>query len=136
MNLARRLTAAALGLALITAAPPALAGPGTPGDKPLYGLIGSMTAKPGQRDALIAAIAAGSTDMPGCYSYVIAADATNPDLIWITEVWDSKQSHDASLNLPPVQAAIAKAKPLIAGMGSQTVTTPVAGGGPRWSRKP
>ncbi|MDP9103253.1 MAG: antibiotic biosynthesis monooxygenase [Pseudomonadota bacterium] len=135
MNTTRRLlTAAALVASLI--ALPALAAPGTPGDKPLYGLIGSMTAKPGQRAALIAAIAEGSTDMPGCYSYVIAADAANPDLIWITEVWDSKQSHDASLNLPPVQAAIAKAKPLIGGMGSQTITTPTAGGGPRWSRKP
>jgi hypothetical protein len=112
MNTTRRLlTAAALVASLI--ALPAFAAPGTPGDKPLYGLIGSMTAKPGQRAALIAAIAEGSTDMPGCYSYVIAADAANPDLIWI-----------------------AKAKPLIGGMGSQTITTPTAGGGPRWSRKP
>lgn len=135
MNTTRRLlTAAALAGSLI--ALPVLAGPGTPGDKPLYGLIGSFTAKPGQRAALIAAIAEGSVDMPGCYAYVIAADAANPDLIWITEVWDSKQSHDASLNLPAVQAAIGKARPLIAGMVSQTITTPLAGGGPRWSRKP
>ena len=105
-------------------------------DKPLYGLIGSMTAKPGQRAALIAAIADGSGDMPGCYSYVIAADAANPDLIWITEVWDSKASHDNSLKLPAVQVAIAKARPLIAGFGTQTVTTPAAGGGPRWTKKP
>jgi len=105
-------------------------------DKPLYGLIGSLTAKPGQRAAVIAAIAGGSDAMPGCYSYVIAADTTNPDLIWITEVWDSKTSHDNSLKLPPVQAAIVKARPLIAGFGAQTVTTPVAGGGPRWSKKP
>jgi quinol monooxygenase YgiN len=132
----RRLTALVLAAGWLAAALPALASPGTPDGKPLYGLIGSMTAKPGQRAALIAAIAEGSVDMPGCYSYVIAADATNPDLIWVTEVWDSKQSHDASLNLPGVQAAIAKARPLIGGMGSQTVTTPEAGGGPRWSKKP
>jgi len=105
-------------------------------DKPLYGLIGSMTAKPGQRAILIASIAEGSGDMPGCYSYVIAADAANPDLIWITEVWDSKASHDGSLKLPAVQAAIAKARPLIAGFGTQTVTIPAAGGGPRWTKKP
>lgn len=133
MSLARTLTAAALGLALIGGAAPVLA---APADKPTFGLIGSMTAKPGQRDALIAAIAGGSQDMPGCYSYVIAADATNPDLIWITEVWDSKASHDASLKLPQVQAAITAAKPLIAGMGAQTVTAPMAGGGPRWAKKP
>ena len=44
----------------------------------MYGLIGKMTAAKGERDAL-----------------------------WVTEVWDSKASHDASL--PLVQAAIAKA---------------------------
>jgi quinol monooxygenase YgiN len=134
MSLTRRSGAAILAAALLTS--PLTAAAQIPPDKPLYGLIGSITAKPGQRAALIAAIAEGAQDMPGCYSYVIAADATNPDLIWITEVWDSKASHDASLKLGAVQAAIVKAKPLIGSLGSQTVTTPMAGGGPRWSKKP
>ena len=105
-------------------------------DQPLFGLIGSMTAKPGQRAALAAAIAAGADSLPGCYSYVISADTTNPDLVWITEVWESKAAHDASLKLPQVQDAIAKARPLVAAVGSQTLVTPLAGGGPRWSKKP
>jgi quinol monooxygenase YgiN len=128
---------ARLAAALALSATLTLAGVAAAADlPPSYGLIGSITAKPGQRDALIAAVASGTDAMPGCYSYVIAADAANPDLIWITEVWDTKASHDSSLKLPAVQAAIAKARPLIAGMGSQTITTPVAGGGPRWEKKP
>ena len=44
-------------------------------------------------------------------------------------VFDSKASHDASLSLPQVRAAIAKGKPLIAGFSDGAVTTPVGGHG-------
>jgi hypothetical protein len=42
-------------------------------------------------------------------------------------VWDSKEFHMGSLTLPAVQAAIAKARPIIAGFGHRFETTPVAG---------
>jgi len=35
--------------------------------------------------------------MPGCLSYVVAADATELDALWVTEVWESQASHQASL---------------------------------------
>jgi quinol monooxygenase YgiN len=44
-----------------------------------------------------------------------------------TEVWTDKESHDQSLTLPEVRAAIAMGRPLIAGFG-QMITTAVAGG--------
>ena len=95
----------------------------------MYGLIGKMTAAAGQRDTLIA-ILLGSTDgMPGCLSYVIATDPADADALWITEVWDSAASHKASLSLPAVQAAIVKAKPLIAGFSNRVETVPVGGYG-------
>ena len=91
----------------------------------MYGLIGRMRAKPGQRDALLGLLLEGSGDMPGCLSYIVARDPA--DAIWITEVWTDEASHKASLALPDVQAAIARARPLIAGFDSHTVTEPVAG---------
>lgn len=94
---------------------------------PMYGLIGQMMATPGQRETLVAILAEGTEAMPGCLSYVVAHDGENPDAIWITEVWDSKESHAASLKLPAVQAAIGKARPIIAGFGHRFETTPVAG---------
>ena len=94
-----------------------------------YGLIGKMIAAPGQREALIGILLAGTSAMPGCLSYVIARDPTNPDAIWITEVWASQQHHADSLKLPAVQAAIAKARPIIAGFGERFETTPVGGVG-------
>lgn len=95
----------------------------------MHGLIGKMTAKPGQRDALVAILLDGVQDMPGCLSYVVAQDPTDANAIWITEVWDNKESHQASLSLPTVRAAIAKAGPMIAGMDPGTITTPVGGHG-------
>jgi quinol monooxygenase YgiN len=95
----------------------------------MYGLIGKMTAKPGQRDALVATILEGSSDMPGCRSYVVARDIADGNAVWITEVWDDEAAHKASLALPAVRAAIAKAMPLIADFGPSFVTTPVGGTG-------
>jgi quinol monooxygenase YgiN len=93
----------------------------------MYGLIGKMTAKPGQRDALEAILLETQGGMPGCFSYIIARDTDNADALWITEVWDSPASHAASLTLPVVQQAIARARPIIAGFGDRVVTTPVGG---------
>ena len=98
-----------------------------PGGRPLYGLIGKIKAVSGRRDALIAAILEGSAAMPGCLSYIVASDADDADAIWITEVWDSEASHDASLQLPAVQASIAKAKDLVASTETGVVTIPVGG---------
>ena len=93
----------------------------------MYGLIGKMTAKPGQRDALERILLENDGGMPGCLSYIIAQDPADADSLWITEVWDDQASHTASLTLPAVQTAIARARPLIAGFGNRVVTTPIGG---------
>ncbi|MGQ9426430.1 putative quinol monooxygenase [Gilvimarinus sp. F26214L] len=95
----------------------------------MYGLIGQINAAPGERDNLVTILLEGTRDMPGCLSYVIAEDPTDADGIWITEVWDSRESHQASLSLPSVQDAMAKGKPLIAGFGYRFETSPVGGRG-------
>jgi quinol monooxygenase YgiN len=104
-------------------------GPTVEGGKQLYGLIGKMTAASGQRDALIAILLEAVNDMPGCLSYVVAKDSSDANAIWITEVWDSKASHDASLSVPSVKQAIARGKPLIVGFSNSVVTEPVGGNG-------
>ncbi|HSA55495.1 MAG TPA: putative quinol monooxygenase [Gemmatimonadaceae bacterium] len=95
----------------------------------MYGLIGKMSAAPGQRDALVAILLEGSSNMPGCLSYIVAVDPSDADAIWITEVWESKASHEASLTLPAVKDAIARGRPMIASFGDGVVTTPVGGHG-------
>ena len=95
----------------------------------MFGLISKMRATPGKRDDLIAILLEGTGSMPGCLNYVVARDPADADGIWITEVWTDEASHRASLGLPEVQAAITKARPIIAGFDSQTKTEPVGGVG-------
>jgi quinol monooxygenase YgiN len=95
----------------------------------MFGLIGKINAAPGQREALIAILLEGIIGMPGCLSYIIARDVTDEDAVWITEVWDGRDSHEASLTLPAVQAAIARGRPLIAGFGERFETRPAGGFG-------
>lgn len=95
----------------------------------MYGLIGKMKVVPGQRDALITILIEGVSGMPGCVSYIVAQDLTDADAIWVTEVWDSRESHQASLSLPSVQHAISLGRPLIAGFGERFETLPVGGHG-------
>jgi quinol monooxygenase YgiN len=102
---------------------PGLAQPGNA----MYGLIGKMRTAPGQRDADVALLLEGTKDMPGCLSYIVAHDPQDADAIWITEAWDGKDSHKASLSLPGVQKAIAQARPMIAGFGERLETMPVSG---------
>ncbi|KLJ02586.1 antibiotic biosynthesis monooxygenase [Luteimonas sp. FCS-9] len=95
----------------------------------MYGLIGKMTLAPGQRDLVIAALLEGTREMPGCLSYIVAQDPSDENPVWITEVWDSKERHEASLTLSAVQQAIAKARPHVTGFGERFETTPVGGYG-------
>src|SRR5258708_15599434 len=97
--------------------------------KPMYGLIVKMVAAAGKREELISLLLQGTDAMPGCLSYVIARDSTDADGIWVTEVWDDKASHDASISLPVVQKTIAAARPMNAGFNNPVVTTPVGGHG-------
>lgn len=114
-----------LAAAMLLAAP----GRAVQEDKPMYGVMGRMIAQPGKRDALIAILLEGSDSMPGCRSYIVAKDMKDENAIWVTEVWDRKESHAASLNLPSVQAAIGRGRPLIAGFDSYTETVPIGGVG-------
>lgn len=81
-----------------------------------YGLIGKITATPGDRDALMEALPSSHREMPGCKRYDVHPDAEDADVIWVTEQWVSQQHHTDSLQLEYVQAAIAKGRPFIAGM--------------------
>jgi len=115
------------GLALAAGAAPSLTQ--AKENKAMYGLIGQMKAAPGKRDELVAILSESTGGMPGCLSYIVATDATDADALWITEVWTDKDSHAASLKLPAVQAAIARARPIIAGFGHRFETVPVGGVG-------
>src|SRR6266478_2252288 len=64
----------------------------------MYGLIVKLSSVAGKRDELIGALKEAAVDMPGCFSYVVAKDSADENVVWVTEVWDGLASHDAFLS--------------------------------------
>ena len=95
----------------------------------MYGMIGKIIAAPGQRDRLAVLLLSGSADMPGCLSYIVSEDLGDPNALWVSEAWDSKESHAASLALPAVRDAITRARPLIASFETAAELRPIGGMG-------
>jgi quinol monooxygenase YgiN len=82
-----------------------------------YGYLGTMRTRPGMRDEVVQSLVAGADALTaaGCRLYVVSVSADDPDCIWVNEVWESKERHDASLQLPEVRAAIAETMPKLTG---------------------
>ncbi|MEO6218486.1 MAG: antibiotic biosynthesis monooxygenase family protein [Sphingomonas sp.] len=123
----RGFVAGAVAIAVIGQAAPAMTGDPMTGDGMMFGMIARIKAIAGKRDALAAILASGSGEMPGCISYVVAEDLVDADALWVTEVWESKEAHQASLSLPSVREAIGKGRPLIASFDSTAQTRPISG---------
>ena len=94
----------------------------------MYGLIGRMTARAGQREALTAILLDRvALGMPGCLSYVVSHDPADPEAIWVSEVWINEAAHRDALAIPEAKAVLQRGLPLIATFEDATVTTPVGG---------
>lgn len=95
----------------------------------MFGQISRITAQPGRRDELAAILAPGEGNLPGLLSYIVARDPKDPDALFVTEAWETREAHAASLTLADVQAAISKGHPLIAKFELIGETEPVGGVG-------
>lgn len=95
----------------------------------MYGLIVKMTLVPGKRNEMIDLLKSSAANMPGCFSYVVAKDSADENALWVTEVWDTVATHDASLSLAAVQGVIPQAKAIVTSFEKIAVTAPVWGVG-------
>ena len=50
----------------------------------------------------------------GCQLYLVSIDSEDSDMVWTTEIWDSKEDHDNSLLVMGVKELISQAMPLLA----------------------
>ncbi|MEH1123030.1 putative quinol monooxygenase [Micromonospora sp. CPCC 206061] len=94
-----------------------------------YGRFGTMKAKPGHRDAVVAILLEGEEGLraAGCVLYAVGVSETDPDLILVTELWHSKQHHAVSLQLPETKDAIGRAMPMLTGEFTGDEMTVVGG---------
>jgi quinol monooxygenase YgiN len=77
--------------------------------------LGHLGARPGKRDELVALLTRPSTELAalGCLRYDVGVSADEPDRVYVAELWESAEAHQASLTHPSVRAAIAEAMPLL-----------------------
>jgi quinol monooxygenase YgiN len=98
----------------------------------MYAMTGKLIVQPGRRNEVVQILnhAAGLVgELPECHMYLVSEDLSNETHVWVFEVWDSRQSHDASLNIEHVRALIAQAKPLLAAAPSGAELQVVGGHG-------
>jgi quinol monooxygenase YgiN len=97
-----------------------------------YGLFGKLIAQPGRRDALAALLleaAALLKGAPGCEQYIVSVSEIEPEAVWVSEVWATREAQDASLAREDVRALIGRGRELIAGMGERFEVVPLGGVG-------
>jgi len=90
------------------------------------------TVKPGKRDELIQQLQQLSAELltraSGCIYYVIST-TEEPDVVWISELWTSKEAKDAVAMKPESAKAMKELMPLVASMTDRTNLTVVGGTG-------
>ncbi|RCW62568.1 putative quinol monooxygenase [Saliterribacillus persicus] len=84
-----------------------------------FGLFGKFSVLDGERDTLVnilleAAEALG--DLKECEIYTVSTVEDEPNTVYVYEVWQNENAHQASLKLEATQTLITKAKPIITGM--------------------
>ena len=96
-----------------------------------YGLHGKLTAKEGYGEKLAAILLDASnlvSSAKGCMLYFVSKDKTDNDSVWITEVWDSKEDHDNSLDVEGVRELISQAMPILDGKPEKGQELEILGG--------
>jgi quinol monooxygenase YgiN len=73
------------------------------------GRIVKITAREGEGGSLAAgllSVAEGMTTVDGCSLYLINRSASDVDVVWVLERWDSQQHLDAALQHPTARERI------------------------------
>lgn len=82
-----------------------------------FGARNKFTAHAGKRDELaeiLLGAAAEAREVEGCELYRVYVSETEPNVVWVNEIWRDEADQKATLALESTKAAIARAIPLIA----------------------
>jgi quinol monooxygenase YgiN len=108
----------------------------------MYAMTGKLTAQAGKRTRLVEILLEASRivgQLPECLQYVVAEDIADESVVWVFEVWNDKDSHDASLRNEKVRLLISEAMPLINGAPGGAELKIAGGHGiqysPHWKEK-
>ena len=94
-----------------------------------YGLFGKFVAVDGRRDELIEILLKAAELLQkndDCISYIVGK-SDEPNEVWISELWESKDAHDRSLEPDDIRSLVMTARPLIADMPAGTEFQAIGG---------
>jgi quinol monooxygenase YgiN len=97
----------------------------------MFGQYVKFTTHEGQRDLLVTELLHAAEAMQaveGCLLYLVNMAPSEPDVIWVTEVWTDPAAHQASLSLEVSQTLIGQARKYIANVEAIALE-PVGGKG-------
>lgn len=97
----------------------------------MYLLQGKLTAKTGHADMLADILLQASqlvSRAKGCKLYVIGKNAQDRSSVYVTEIWETKDDHDRSLQAEEVRELISKAMPILEGLPEKGQELEILGG--------
>jgi quinol monooxygenase YgiN len=84
-----------------------------------FSLFGKFTVQDGERDKLADILMEAAESMKNieeCEIYLVNTSESEPNSVYVYEVWSNENAHQASLTLEATQTLIKRAKPIITGM--------------------
>jgi quinol monooxygenase YgiN len=95
-------------------------------------LLNRLTTKPGQRDRVVEILLESGRlfeDNEACLLYLVSESQDDPNLIWVVDLWTSKEAHADALKAPELRPYVEQAIPLLEGMPEQIEIRAVGGKG-------
>ncbi len=84
-----------------------------------YGLFAKFIAKDGELDTLVSILleaAHAMENLENCEVYHVSVSATEPNTVFVYEIWKDENAHKASLLFEETKILIQRAKPIIQGI--------------------
>ncbi|MEZ2719047.1 putative quinol monooxygenase [Niallia circulans] len=84
-----------------------------------FSLFGKFMVREGERDTMVNILLEAAESMKNlddCEMYLVNISESEPNSVYVYEVWSNENAHQASLTLEATQTLIRQAKPIITGM--------------------
>lgn len=84
-----------------------------------FSLFGKFLVQEGEQETMVNILLEAAESMKNlddCKLYLVSTSEEEPDAVYVYEVWENENAHQASLTLEATQTLIKRAKPIIIGM--------------------
>ncbi len=97
-----------------------------------YAFYGKFKLQKGKREEFIIILLQAAklvSPAKGCHHYIVYKDVKDEDVVFVSEIWDTKEDHDNSLKIEGCRELILRAMPLVDGTPEGTSLEVIGGKG-------